>query len=165
MKHIDPPEIKRSAVIQHCESSADFSLAVELTRAYIQWLNIDLAFQDIDEELAQFASHYGKPRGLYLLAFCDQQLAGGVGLREFAEGVCEMKRMYVYDTYQGLGIGRQLCEAIIESARQLGYTHMRLDTMNWLKAAVQLYSNYGFIEIEAYRNNPVPGAVFMELQL
>ena len=76
-----------------------------------------------------------------------------------------MKRMYVYDTYQGLGIGRQLCEAIIESARQLGYTHMRLDTLSWLKAAVKLYASYGFIEIEAYRTNPEPGALYMELEL
>ncbi len=158
-------EISKQLVIRPCQSAADFSLAVDITQAYTQWLGIDLAFQDIDEELAGFASHYAQPKGLYLLAFSDQQLAGGVGLRKFAPGICEMKRMYVYETFQGLGIGRRLCEAIIEAARQLEYTHMRLDTLSWLSAAVRLYERYGFIEIEAYRHNPEPQALYMELKL
>ena len=42
---------------------------------------------------------------------------------------------------------------------------MRLDTMSWLQAAVKLYASFGFMEIEAYRTNPDPGALYMELEL
>jgi hypothetical protein len=42
---------------------------------------------------------------------------------------------------------------------------MRLDTVASMVEATELYRTLGFREIEAYRHNPMPGALFFELDL
>ena len=62
--------------------------------------------------------------------------------------------------------GASLVESIIDEARKLGYTHMRLDTLpGRMDKAIALYQSIGFVEIEPYYQNPVEGAKFMELKL
>lgn len=110
---------------------------------------------------------YALPTGCILLATLDDRVAGCVALRPLAEkGVCEMKRLYVRPAFRGSGLGRMLTNRIIEEARNLGYQFMRLDTMRTLMSgAISLYRALGFVEIEAYCENPMPDAIFMERSL
>jgi ribosomal protein S18 acetylase RimI-like enzyme len=76
-----------------------------------------------------------------------------------------MKRLYVKPRLRGLWIGQALAETVIEEARRIGYTCMRLDTAPSMKAARALYLALGFRDIEPYRYNPIEGTAFMELKL
>ena len=148
-----------------CSTDSDYALARKISKDYVNWLNMDLSFQDIENEFSDFRSLYGPPRGTYLLALLDEQAAGGVGLREFEADICEMKRLYVYDEFKGQGIGTALCTDLIHVAQHMGYARMRLDTIARLEAAIQLYENIGFVDIEPYRYNPDPSTRYMELNL
>jgi ribosomal protein S18 acetylase RimI-like enzyme len=137
-----------------------------LFKEYAGWLEIDLCFQSFEQELAELPGDYIPPTGCLLLAFDDDQLAGCIALRRFDERTCEMKRLFVRAQFRGKGFGRQLIDAIIRAAKQIGYEHMRLDTLPpKMDDAIRLYRSYGFEEIDPYYNNPVPGALFMELNL
>jgi hypothetical protein len=58
-------------------------------------LGINLDFQDFDGELKELPGEYAPPYGCLLLAEYEKQTAGCVALREFAQCICEMKRLHV----------------------------------------------------------------------
>ena len=138
----------------------------ELFLEYAQSLNFSLCFQSFDQELASLPGGYAPPSGRLLLAEVNGRSAGCVALHRLADGMCEMKRLYVRPEFRGHKIGRRLAETVIAEARVVGYQCMRLDTVAPLmREAVQLYRELGFYEIPAYRPNPMPETLYMELAL
>jgi len=132
---------------------------------YAGALGVDLAFQDFERELAELPGDYVPPEGRLLLALDGREAAGCVALRPFEPGICEMKRLYVRPAHRGTGLGRSLAGAIVAAGRDAGYERMRLDTLPTMTAARDLYRSLGFVEIEAYRPNPVHGTTYFELAL
>jgi ribosomal protein S18 acetylase RimI-like enzyme len=148
-------------------SSADeIDHARQLFREYEAWLNLDLCFQNFEKELAELPGAYAAPSGRLLLALENDELVGCVALRKLNDDACEMKRLFLRPQFHGRGLGRPLAERIIDEARDIGYQRMRLDTLSeQMGNAIALYRALGFREIAPYYQNPVPGALFMELQL
>ena len=151
---------------QRAESPEQIAQIRELFLEYANSLGFSLCFQNFDHELAALPGDYAPPAGRLLLAYDDGELVGCVALRKIADDVCEMKRLFVRDRFRGTGLGHSLIEAIISAAKQIGYERMRLDTLPpKMDKAIVLYKELGFKEIEPYYNNPVRGAIFMELDL
>jgi GNAT superfamily N-acetyltransferase len=147
------------------ESLDQWAAARRLIEAYAASLDFKLCFQGFEAEVQNLPREYGPPAGALLLATRDSDWLGCVALRKFSEGVSEMKRLYVAPASRGLGIGRALVEGIIAEARRLGYRRMVLDTVPSMRVAQDLYLSLGFAPIPAYRENPIPGALFYELKL
>ena len=138
----------------------------ELFLEYAQSLGFSLCFQGFDEELRTLPGMYASPRGRLLLATEDEAPAGCVGLHEWGAGIAEMKRLYVRPAFRGRGLGRVLTDAALSDARNLGYRSVRLDTIpSLMRPAIALYRELGFREIPPYRDNPIPGALYLELRL
>ena len=142
---------------------------VEIVRVlfdeYARELGIDLSFQGFEAERDGLPGEYVPPRGRLLLAEIDGSAAGCVALRPLDSRTGEMKRLYLRPTARGTGLGRRLAHAVIAEAASAGYDTLRLDTLPSMGAAIAMYRALGFREIAAYRHNPVPGALFLELAL
>ena len=136
-----------------------------LFREYQHYLDVDLGFQDFEDELASLPGDYRLPGGILLLAKVGNRIAGCVALRNLGKNICEMKRLYVRPGFRGLRIGKRLAEAVIEEAITIGYSHMRLDTLDSLTKAMQLYASLGFKRVPPYYPNPLQGVVYWELDL
>jgi ribosomal protein S18 acetylase RimI-like enzyme len=152
-------------VIRPAVSADEIEMARSLFREYAGGLEVDLCFQNFDEELATLPGGYAPPKGRLLLAWDGTEAAGCAALRWFAEAIGEMKRLYVRPAWRGTGLGRALAKAVIAEARLAGYTKLRLDTLSTMTTAQRLYRALGFHEIPAYRDNPVHGTSYMELTL
>ena len=124
--------------------------------------------KEFETELASLPGKFAPPLGRLLLAYYDSIPAGTVALRDLGNQICEMKSMFVESQHLGKGIGRALAEAIVQEARIIGYTQMRLDTGPRQIAAQTLYRSLGFREIKPYYELPQELAekvLFMELTL
>jgi putative acetyltransferase len=164
------PSVVRGLTFRQAGSPTQISQARELFLEYAQSLGFSLCFQNFDQELANLPGDYSPPHGRLLLAEYEGQLAGCVALHKLSSEhgykLCEMKRLYLRPQFRGKGLGRALTDRIIAEARQSGYQRMRLDTVEpVMKDAVAMYRRLGFREIEPYCNNPMAGALYMELQL
>ena len=154
-----------SVEIRPLSSADDLAHARQLFQEYADSLPFDLSFQDFEHELAGLPGAYAPPSGALLLAIEGGEPAGCIALRALAPGVCEMKRLYVRPSHRGSGLGRTLVHAILGEGRARGYARMRLDTVPGMEAAIALYRACGFREIPPYRENPIPGALYLEADL
>ena len=148
-----------------CNTAADFEVAKQITTDYMKWLEMDLSFQNLEKEFAEFHWMYAAPEGGYIYIKKEDQLIGGVAFRKLDQDTCEMKRLFVYPTFQGQGFGKLLSGEIIALAKTCGYKKMRLDTIEKLDKAITIYTMLGFYPIPQYRENPDATAKFMELDL
>lgn len=143
--------------------------AAAIFRDYAASLEVDLAFQDFDAELADLPGVYAPPGGTLLLAYVDGALAGCGAFRPLTDvdyaNACEMKRLFVRAGFRGLGLGRTLAEALLDEARRAGYSAMLLDTLDDMEAARELYASLGFEEIPPYYWNPIAGAHYLKADL
>ena len=138
-------------------------------REYASTLAVDLSFQGFEEELRDLPADYAGPDGCLLLAVVEGAVAGCGAYRPIADvdypNACEMKRLYVRRGYRRFGLGRQLAQALIDEARQAGYSSMLLDTLDDMEAARELYASLGFVEVPPFYFSPLPGAHYLRVDL
>ncbi|HUD31455.1 MAG TPA: GNAT family N-acetyltransferase [Variovorax sp.] len=108
-------------------------------------------------------------RGLLRLGGRSVRIAGCCALRPLDTvdypNAAEMKRLYVRPAFRGLGVGRQLAEAILDAARHAGYACVLLDTLDDMESARALYEDLGFEAVPPYYHNPIAGSHYLKVDL
>ncbi|MBK6295505.1 MAG: GNAT family N-acetyltransferase [Rhodoferax sp.] len=151
------------------DDASELDATRRIFEEYAQSLTVDLCFQDFHNELRNLPGEYAAPGGTLLLAKVDGAVAGCCALRpldaaDYANA-CEIKRLYVRPAFRGLGLGRDLAERILDTARQAGYRSVLLDTLDEMETARALYQDLGFKEVPPYYHNPIAGAHYLKADL
>ena len=133
----------------------------QMLSAYIEWIGLDLAFQEIDAEVAGLPGDYAPPTGALFVAANDEGLGGMIGIRLFDGRICEMKRLFVRPAARGHRLATKLIDTALAEARRIGYVEMRLDTLPMMTDAQSLYVAMGFRDIAPYYDTPIAGTRFM----
>ena len=136
-----------------------------LMREYIETLQADISFQDFESEYASLPGKYARPEGVVLIGRTANEAVGIVAYRPLEHRICEMKRLYVLPRFRGTGLGRLLAEELVRDARSHGYRRMVLDSLPSMRPAQAVYNTMGFQPIPAYYDNPLPGVIYMALDL
>ncbi len=151
----------------------EFLEAKKLIIEYVDWLllkagpeaRMTLSSQNIEKEMETLSRTYSFPDGALFFAWNNGHAVAVAGIKRFNERECELKRMFVQEKCRGLGIGDLLLTECIENAKILNYESIKLDTLAFMKSAINLYIDHGFSEIPAYRHNTHREARFFELDL
>ena len=145
-------------VIYQAENHDDFSEVRGLLLEYLTWAtsqakehyNVEV---DVDDMLHQSIAEldlFTPPSGRLLLVKEDEAIAGIACMKKLRDDTCEIKRMYVRPSFRGKQIGRSLLNALIQDAKEIGYSKILLDSARFMEAAHKLYRSTGFKEIELY---------------
>lgn len=151
----EQPEVMRQMIQEYVDTLIQ---AVPPFASYLQ-------VQHCDAEVANLRQKYGKPDGRLYLARADGKPAGCIALRKLDDNTCEIKRLYVRPLFRRKKIGDALMQRTLADAREIGYRCVDLDTLPMLTGAIHMFRKLGFVEIPRYNDSPLPGTIFMQLQL
>ena len=152
----------------------DLHAAQLLLRHYAEFLlhnpagAVNICMADYEKELAGLAERYLEPDAVLLLAFREAEAVGCVAVKQRKDrpGSCEMKRLWTEPSTRGTGLGRRLIQEAMAWSRAQGATVLLLDTVaEAMPDAVLLYRRMGFVETARHNTNPVPGLLFMKVDL
>ena len=171
---------------QQVVSNEQKEQAGALIREYLAWLNerlqhdygIEFDIEAMVHSDLSDAAKFQPPDGRFYLVENNNQPAGVGCLKKLSSGVGEVQRMYVLPRFRGKGIGRAIINRLIEEARSIGYSQLKLESLQFLQAAHSLYRSVGFYEIDPYADNSMESyqaaeqlgkyytiTVFMEMNL
>jgi putative acetyltransferase len=90
------------------------------------------------------------PGSAYWVLEIEGELAGGCGIFPtpgLPKGCAELVKLYLKSDTRGKGFGRVLMERSVQTAHELGYTQLYLESLPELNAAVGLYERVGFKQL------------------
>src|SRR5262245_20824873 len=115
--------------LTHIQSGPALDQIRALFLEYAQSLAFNLCFQNFDQELEALPGVYSRPHGRLILCELGGRPAGCVALKPLEPPVCEMKRLFVRPAFRRKRLGVTLAAHIVGEARAIGYSAMRLDTI------------------------------------
>ncbi len=116
-------------------------------------------------DMDNIQASYFESGGIFLVMLDNEEIIGTGAIRRHEDDICELKRLWFLQEYQGKRLGYQMLQELLVFARDMGYRRIRLEThVVYQKRAVEFYKRIGFVEI------PIPNAsededILMEMDL
>ena len=132
----------------------------------VAWISDLFVVEPHDIEQLDHPETYILPNGgEILLAQQGTTIVGTVALIRTGADEFELAKMGILKEARGLGIGRLLCRAAVDYARQMGAKRIWLESNKKATVAVQLYERIGFRHIPLRESPYARADVHMELLL
>jgi DNA-binding MarR family transcriptional regulator/GNAT superfamily N-acetyltransferase len=94
------------------------------------------------------------PAGCFLIAYLHGEPVGCGGVKHLPGGPSDIKRMWISPSARGLGLGRRLLGELEQRVLGSGASVARLETNRVLVEAIGLYRSAGYVEVEAFNDEP-----------
>jgi putative acetyltransferase len=131
----------------------DNSEIAELIRAVFREFNIARpGTVYFDPKTDDMYSLFTTKGSAYWIAEENGVIIGGCGLfptEKLPDGCAELVRLYLDASQRGKGIGWNLMQLTFETARELGYKQLYLESLPELEKAIGLYESAGFKSLDA----------------
>jgi ribosomal protein S18 acetylase RimI-like enzyme len=138
---------------------------IGLSQQYVTWMIAEIQARYPELDIREFTSEHAyddirkkfpgehvAPDGCLLIALSDAQACGCVALGRLTSSIGEIRTLYVQPAFRSAGVGKKLVEAVLNEARNCGYSYVRLDTLAFMEKALNLYRSLGFYDIASYRD-------------
>ena len=144
-----------AAVVEVAPTDPGHPHAKHCLREYFAELDVrfDSGF-DVARSIAADDDELRPPAGLLLVASRRAEPIGCVALKLHGDAPTEIKRMWVAESARGLGVGRRLLTEAESYAADHGAKALRLETNRSLVEAIGLYRSAGYVEVEAFNEEP-----------
>lgn len=99
---------------------------------------------------------FNQPDAILWVALLNNTIAGCAGVYPtpgLPAGHAELVKIYLSAQSRGKGIGKTLINQCIQSAKDLGYTNLYLESMPEFATAVSMYYKLGFRDLPAAMGN------------
>lgn len=134
-------------------SKEDNQHVAQLIRSVFDELNIPKVGTAYEDSYLDFMfEEYNKPRSVYYVVEYKDKIVGAAGIAPLAnedESICELQKMYFLPETRGIGIGFEMMELCLQSAKNFGFEKCYLETMPFMLDAQKLYKKVGFQNIAA----------------
>jgi putative acetyltransferase len=134
-------------IFRHIDKKDNKEIA-DLIRSVFRELKIDrpgtVYFDPTTDDLFTL---FSIPGSEYWIAEDEGRIIGGCGVYPtpgLPDGCAELVKFYLLAPYRGKGIGRMLMEKTFESAKELGFRQLYLESLPELGRAISLYERAGF---------------------
>jgi putative acetyltransferase len=117
-----------------------------------------------DRDIADIEAHYINRGGVFELIEDERgNLLGTCGLYPLSAATVELRKMYFAKALRGRGMGKKTLQRMIETAREMGFKKIYLETASVLKEAVHLYEKFGFLPSDEKHTPRCDAAYVLEL--
>lgn len=109
-----------------------------------------------DDTTDHLSEVFKKANSIYFVAESTGEIVGGGGIYptpNLTDGTCELVKLYLSTNARGKGVGKLLMENCLNSAKEMGYKKVYLETMPELTIAIPMYEKFGFTYLSAAQGN------------
>lgn len=136
-------------VTYRAAQKGDEKQLLELVGEVLSGYGLGLSIEEADLDITDLKKFYFDNNGWFEVVLYEDKIVGSVGIYRIDTTTCELRKMYLYKEFQGVGIGKQLMDDALEVARALEYQTITLQTNSVLFKAIPLYKKYGFVDWES----------------
>lgn len=132
----------------------DNSILAQIIRDNLKAHNLDIPgtvyFDEAVNHLSDYYLANPEKRTYYVILDESNTVIGGIGLDklDFMPDTAELQKLYLTDKAKGAGLSYKLMDLIENTARDMGYKQMYLETHDNLAAAIYVYKKCGYKEID-----------------
>lgn len=122
----------------------DEEKVLDLIKGVLNIYGLDLNPKEEDLDVTDIPKYYIQNNGDFEVIEFNGKIIGTYGIYHIDDETCELRKMYLNQDFQGIGLGNIMIENSFKMAKSLCYKKITLQTNSVLYKAIKLYKKYGF---------------------